>query len=470
MGVNWQGNDVPDEYIKRLILEKDFLTAYWAVSTFITKRILKPVHNKIMKHIATRENTLDLAPRGFGKSTIGDVDYCITKILREPNIRVMIGSKTQGQAEAFLKEVRTHFDENPDLIRIFGDLSSADWSGRQFTVNTRTQIKKESTLTALGASGQVVSKHFDVIIGDDLVGFENARTETQREKLKEWFYSSLLPTLEPHGELHILGTRYHPLDLYQTFIESGNYSVQVQKAIQDSGESLWENKFSLAKLLDKKAEAGSIIFNMQYQNDVELAKGTIFKPHYFRYFDDYRIDRKGNVIVSVDGENKKVKVYMGVDLAISQKETADYFVLMVVGIAGDGDIFVLDYVKERMTFDAQLNKIIQYGNNKFSMVEGIGIESNSYQMAMAQELRRSSTLPVHKIKTVKDKVSRAMRRSALFENGRVYFRKNMKDFEEQLLLFPDVEHDDLFDGFDFAVQISEKGSRVKVLDRKHFNI
>jgi predicted phage terminase large subunit-like protein len=104
------------------------------------------------------------------------------------------------------------------------------------------------------------------------------------------------------------------------------------------------------------------------------------------------------------------------------------------------------------------------------MVEGIGIESNSYQMAMAQELKRSSSLPIHKIKTSRDKISRAMRRSALFENGKVFFRKNMEDFEEQLLLFPDVEHDDLFDGFDFAVQISEKGSRVKVHDRKHFNI
>jgi predicted phage terminase large subunit-like protein len=469
--MRWQGEFIPDSYIKSLILDGDFDTAYVAVSTFITKRILKPVHKKIIKHMVYRDSTLDLAPRGFGKSTVGDVDYCITKILREPNIRIMIGSKTQGQAEAFLKEIRTHFEVNEDLKRIFGDLKGDKWTDKEFTVSARTIIKKEATLTALGASGQVVSKHFDVIIGDDLVGFENARTETQREKLKEWFYSSLEPTLEPHGEIHILGTRYHPLDLYQTFIDSGNYSVQVQKAIQDDDSSLWQRKFSIEKLKKKKAEAGSIIFNMQYQNDVELAKGTIFKPNYFRYYDNYNIGRRNKeVFVDHEGERKEVKVYFGIDLAISQKETADYFVLMVIGIDKDMNIFVLDYIKERMTFDAQLNKIIQYGNSKFPMVEGIGIESNSYQMAMAQELKRSSNLPIHKIKTVKDKVSRAMRRSALFENEKVYFRKNMKDFEEQLLLFPDVEHDDLFDGFDFAVQMSEKGSRVKIHDRKHFNI
>ena len=43
-------------------------------------------------------------------------------------------------------------------------------------------IKKEATVSALGASGAVVSKHFDIIIGDDLVGFENARTEAQRKE------------------------------------------------------------------------------------------------------------------------------------------------------------------------------------------------------------------------------------------------------------------------------------------------
>lgn len=40
------------------------------------------------------------------------------------------------------------------------------WNDREFTVNKRSIIKKEATLTALGASGAVISKHFDVIIGD----------------------------------------------------------------------------------------------------------------------------------------------------------------------------------------------------------------------------------------------------------------------------------------------------------------
>lgn len=261
--------DNKDAMIKYLIENADFEVAYYLVCKYITKRSVQDLHKSIISNISSSKSTLDLAPRGFGKSTVGDVDYCITKILRDPNIRIMIGSKTQTQAEAFLKEVRTHFEQNTELLRIFGDWKKSKdnvWNDREFTVNKRTVIKKEATLTALGASGAVISKHFDVIIGDDLVGLENARTERQRANLKEWFYSSLFPTLEPDGEIHILGTRYNPLDLYEDLIKSKDYVVNIQRAIQTiNGEkrSLWEAKFSLKRLEEIAKQSGKIIFNMQ---------------------------------------------------------------------------------------------------------------------------------------------------------------------------------------------------------------
>lgn len=489
---------INDALLREMILNEDFKTAYYLVCKYITKRELQGLHMKIIAQQSSYMNTLHLAPRGFGKSTVGDVDFCITKILRDGNIRIMIGSKTQTQAEAFLKEIRTHFEMNDDLIRVFGDLKGSKWTDKEFVVNTRTTIKKEATVTALGASGAVVSKHFDIIIGDDLVGFENARTETQRTKLREWFYSSLAPTLEPHGEMHLLGTRYHPLDLYQDFINSGNYNVVIQKSLNvydgsksfkawkkcgyisediDIGEefSLWESKFDKKTLLKKKSESGSIIFAMQYQNDVELAKGSIFKSKYFKYYDGYEIDYKRNkayVNVVENGQKmiREVKVYFGVDLAISQKETADYFVIAVVGVDKNYNFYLLDYVKERLSFDAQMNKIIKYGESKFPMVERVGVEAVAYQMAMVQELRRSSSLPIIALKTTTDKISRAMRRSALFENGKIFFKTDMLDMEECLLLFPEVEHDDLFDGLEFAVTVAEQSKNIRAVSRDGFYI
>ena len=493
------GTQLSDVVIKDIVLNGDFKTAYMVVCKYICKRDLKPLHMKIIKQNSEHRSTLHLAPRGHGKSTVGDVDYCITKILREPNIRIMIGSKTQTQAEAFLKEIRTHFEMNEDLIRVFGDLKSDNWSGKEFTVNTRKRIVKEATVTALGSSGAVVSKHFDVIIGDDLVGFENARTETQRSKLKEWFYSSLYPTLEPDGEIHILGTRYHPLDLYDDLLKSGNYHVIRQMAIDTYDDSnqvhrkykksgfvdedlktgdefpLWADKFDLETLIKIRSESGLIIFGMQYQNDTELAKGNIFKPQYFKYYDEYEVDyQRDRAYVTVsteEGKDKReVSIYMGVDLAISQKQSADYFVLFVIGVDKDNNIYNIEYVKDRLSFDAQLNTILRYGEVKYPMVKRIGVESVAYQEAMLNELRRNSQLPIQSIKTNRDKVTRATRRSALFENGKVFFRDNQQEFEEMLLLFPEVEHDDLFDGWEFAVTVSDKKNNIRVKTRDTYYI
>ena len=480
----WLEQSKKDKIIKEIILTADFETAYYTVCKYITCRSLQPLHASIIHNVSDNQASMDLAPRGHGKSTIGDVDFCITKVLRNPDIRIMIGSKTQTQASAFLKEIRTHFEQNVNLIRIFGDWKKSRdnvWNDKEFTVNRRTVIKKEATVSALGASGAVVSKHFDIIIGDDLVGFENARTEAQRKVLKEWFYSSLYPTLEPDGEIHILGTRYSPMDLYEDLIKSKNYKVNVQQAItvKDGQEySLWESKFSLEKLRSIREEAGLIIFNMQYQNNTELAKGKIFKYKYFKHFEEYDIDYDLNrVRVKVlDSQGVPywipVRIYMGADLAISEDETSnnDYFVLTVIGVDKNKNVYVLDYLKERLTFNAQLNAILDYGKNKFPVVERIGVETVQYQKSLAQEIRRLSLLPVVNIQTSKDKVTRAMRRSALFENGKVWFRIGMDDLEECLLLFPEVDHDDLFDGLDFALTVADQGNSVRVLNREDFNI
>ena len=480
----WLEQSKKDKIIKEIILTADFETAYYTVCKYITCRTLQPLHASIIHNVSDNQASMDLAPRGHGKSTIGDVDFCITKVLRNPDIRIMIGSKTQTQASAFLKEIRTHFEQNVNLIRIFGDWKKSRdnvWNDKEFTVNRRTVIKKEATVSALGASGAVVSKHFDIIIGDDLVGFENARTEAQRKVLKEWFYSSLYPTLEPDGEIHILGTRYSPMDLYEDLIKSKNYKVNVQQAItiKDGQEvSLWESKFSLEKLRSIREEAGLIIFNMQYQNNTELAKGKIFKYRYFKHFEEYEVDYALNrVRVKVlDAKGVPfwipVRIYMGADLAISEDETSnnDYFVLTVIGVDKNKNVYVLDYLKERLSFNAQLNAILDYGRNKFPMVERIGVETVQYQKSLAQEIRRLSLLPVINIQTSKDKVTRAMRRSALFENGKVWFRIGMDDLEECLLLFPEVDHDDLFDGLDFALTVADQGNSARVLNRDDFNI
>ena len=399
---------------------------------------LAPHHTAILTNISSNRISLNLAPRGFGKSTIGDISYCIYKIVQDRNLRILIVSNTQTQAQAFIREISNQLGGNENLIDLFGSFSenSSKWTESELTVSGRTSPKKESTLTALGASGSVISKHFDLIIADDICDFENCRTELQRKKLSEWYRTALLPTLEPGaGELHILGTRYHPYDLYQDMIDSDLYNVQVQSAITNN-ISLWPEKFTLDDLLIKKSELGSLIFNLQYQNDISLAKqGHIFRYEWMQFYETAPAN---------------LKIYQGVDLAISDKETADYFVLLTIGFEKEtGMYYVLDIYRERISFKQQQD-VIKLKAEQWQPLK-IGIESNAYQKALGSELIRTTSLPIRQLVTQKDKVSRAQRRSALFENGKIRIRKDMTVLIDELCLFPDASHDDTFDALDFAI-------------------
>lgn len=404
--------------------------------------LVEPHHRKILDHIVNNKKTVDLAPRGFGKSSIGDISYCLWKIVQDRNIRILVVSNTQMQAEAFMREMKIHLEGNPRLLELFSTFKSDKWTESELFVKDRSRTAKEATLTALGASGAVITKHFDVIVADDIVDFENARTELQRRKLSEWYRTALLPTLEPDGELHVLGTRYHPGDLYQELMDGGQYNVQVQRAIQDN-ISLWPSKFSLESLLDKKAELGSIIFDLQFQNDIVLAKqGRIFRYEWMQFYDEIPQELM-----------LALKIFQGCDLAISERETADYFGLITIGIDPNGNVYVLDLYRDRLSFKSQ-QEIIKQKNEQWHPVS-IGIEANAYQKALPQELIRTTSMPVRSLQTDRDKVTRAQRRSALFENRKVFLRRDMNVLVDELCLFPDTAHDDLFDAFDFAMTASE---------------
>jgi phage terminase large subunit-like protein len=65
------------------------------------------------------------------------------------------------------------------------------------------------------------------------------------------------------------------------------------------------------------------------------------------------------------------------------------------------------------------------------------------------------------IHTDKDKITRAWKLSPLFEDKRVFFRKNLTDLIDLLVLFPNFRYKDGFDALDLAVTASKLKRRKK---------
>ena len=165
---------------------------------------LAPLHTAILEQYRTHQETLYLAPRGSGKTRIGNIGYSAWKAVNNPNIRILILSDTDTHATRFLGTVKTVFETHPLLKQYYGTLRGDKWTDHEIVLKTRTDNAiTEATISAMGMySGAVTTGHYDIIIPDDLINFDNTRTEGQRERAKDWFMTTMLPTLLPGGEIH----------------------------------------------------------------------------------------------------------------------------------------------------------------------------------------------------------------------------------------------------------------------------
>lgn len=431
-------------------------------------------HKKILDHYLDHQQTLDLAPRGSGKTRVGTIGYGAWKAVNDPDIRILIVSDTDQHATRFLNTIKNAAQYHPLIQEIYGDLRGNKWSDHEAIFAGRTRILTEATLTAHGAnSGAVTSGHYDIILADDLVNFANARTEGERERMADWFKLTLLPTLIPGGEIHVLGTRYHYLDLYKMLIEELDFDLQIQMAIntdeQGTETSIWEDFMPLEDRIEGKqittglqtirGNVGAVVFNLQYQNDVELMKrGDIFQFDWFKYFEFTTVGGE-TVLEREDGQMIKLrdlKIYVGVDPAVSEKDTADYFAICTIGISKDRnpDFYILDVTRGRYTYD-QRTKVIAATWQKWKPFV-CGIEAVAFQEDFCQRVRHTFPfIRIKEIKTTRDKVSRAYNRSGVVQNGHVWVKRGLNLFVEELCLMPEGEHDDQFDAFDFAMFAGE---------------
>jgi predicted phage terminase large subunit-like protein len=143
-------------------------------------------------------------------------------------------------------------------------------------------------------------------------------------------------------------------------------------------------------------------------------------------------------------------VVLGVDLALSTKETADYTAVVALCRNPDsGQITVLDAQRARVPFHAAL-QFIQQMAAKWNPVS-IAVESVQYQAAAVQELLRTTTLPVQGVRPEGDKLLRFQPLIARYEQGLIYHAPGLPGcFEDELLSFPVGDHDDLVDALAYA--------------------
>lgn len=143
---------------------------------------------------------------------------------------------------------------------------------------------------------------------------------------------------------------------------------------------------------------------------------------------------------------------IGVDLAISLKESAAYTAIVVLARLKDGRVFVLDVKRFRLPFNAILGEIRRTANDWKPDV--IGIEATQFQAAVVQELLRTTNLPVTGVTVSTDKLLRFQPILARYEQGLVHHVRGLPpEFEDELFAFPEGEFKDQCDALGLAYSI-----------------
>jgi predicted phage terminase large subunit-like protein len=144
-------------------------------------------------------------------------------------------------------------------------------------------------------------------------------------------------------------------------------------------------------------------------------------------------------------------IVLGVDLAISERQEADYTAIVALGRDPEtGILYVKEAERHRCGFHDVLQRIKAAAARHKPRV--IAVEQTQYQAAVVQELTRTTTLPVRGIRPDRDKVTRFLPVLTRYEQRMIRHDPSGVPawFRDELLAFPEGEHDDGVDALAYA--------------------
>ena len=462
------------------------------------KRFLGNIHRDVISWWTSsnaKNHQLLLLPRDHMKSAL--IAYrCVWELTRDPTLRILYISSTSNLATKqlkFMKDILTSDTYRlywPDMIEK-EDTKREKWTEREIAVDhpkrKEESIRDPSIFTA-GLTSNIVGMHCDIAVLDDVVVTSNAYTEEGREKVKDQY--SLLSSIETvNAKEWVVGTRYHPLDLYSNLIEmvvdefdsEGNvknteslFDVKehaVETAGDGTGEFLWPRcqrtdgkwfGFNQEELAKKRSQyLNKVHFRAQYYNDPHDIDSSPIKRDLFQYYDTNHLSRRDYAWFY---RRERLNVVAAVDFAYTTGKRSDYTSIVVLGCDGLNNYYILEI--DRFKTD----KISEYFQHILKLYEKWGFrkircEVSTAQSVIVKDLKENYIRPhglslsVDEYRPTRWQGSKEERIMAILEpryaNHQIwhYQAGNIQVLEEELM-FTNPAHDDVKDALASAVDFA----------------
>jgi len=460
------------------------------------QRVLGNCHKDLL-HWWTRPDCKDhqlvLFPRDHGKSAM--VAYRVAwELTKDPTLRVLYISATSNLAQKQLGFIKQIFES--DVHRRYWpqhihpeEGKRKKWTASEIELDHPSrvieQVRDPSIMTA-GLTTGITGLHFDIAVLDDVVVYENAYTQEGRNRVETQY--SLLASIEGTGAREwVVGTRYHPKDLYSlmlsmvepTFDDDGQVTGEqsiyeileetVENRGDGTGEFLWPRQqrkdgkwfgFDIRELARKKAKyVDRTQFRAQYYNDPTDPDSRPIDYDKFQYFEKKFLTRESGQWFY---RGNKLNLVASIDFAYSNRKSADYTAIVVVGVDSDNNIFVLDINR------FQTDRISDYFKELLALHNRWGFrklmaETTAAQQAIVKSLKQDFFAPhglmirIEEVKPTKHEGSKEERMEAVlvprYENQQVFHYKggNTQVLEDELVS-NNPPHDDVKDALATAIE------------------
>jgi len=413
------------------------------------------------------------APRGHAKSTSISFSYTLASLLFREKQFVIIVSDSEFQASMFLAQIKQALQENDDIINLF-HIKRNEKGIVEFEKETETDI---IVVTEDGHKFRIIAKGSeqkmrgllwngkrpDMMILDDMESDEQVMNKERREKFRRWFYGALIPALSENGTIRYVGTILHqdamleqlmpkvggayvveePLKMYKTKYAGFWHTVKYRAHSEDWSQILWPDRWSKEKLKEVRQEYVQMGLSDKYSQEylnVPIDESTAF------------FKRSDFIAETPDDKKKLLNYYITGDLAISERDRADYTVFKVGGMDESGILHIKNVIRARMDGEEIVNTMI--GLQKVYNPLAFGLEDMQVSKAIGPYLNRAMVESNCYINLVMmkphrtDKISRAQSIRARMRAGGVRFDKGAdwyQDLEDECLTFPRARHDDQVD-------------------------
>lgn len=469
-------------------------------------RVLGGIHLDVISWWTSskaRSHQLLLLPRDHMKSAL--IAYRVAwELTRDPTLRVLYISSTSNLATKqlkFIKDILTN-----DTYRLYWpemvtkeEAKREKWTEREISLDhplrKKENIRDPSIFTA-GLTSNIVGLHCDIAVLDDVVVQANAYLEDGREKVRDQY--GLLSSIETaNAREWVVGTRYHPKDLYSTLLEMeieeydelGNVAARtqlfeikehaVETAGDGTGQFLWPRQqrsdgkwfgFDEKILAQKRAQyLNKIHFRAQYYNDPHDIDSSPIQRSLFQYYDPNWLSRRDG---AWSFKGSRLNVFAAVDFAYSTGKNADSSCVVVVGVDGENNFYVLDIdrfktAQPSVYFDHILKMFEKWGFRK------IRAEVSVAQVVLVNDLKENYirplglTLSVDEYRPSRWQGSKEERILAILEpkyaNKQIYHYAggNTQILEEELI-FSNPAHDDVKDALASAIDFANGKAPLNV--------